>query len=163
MSDDPAGAAAGSPPNSGPAREPTIWDPEVEQLDEAECLRLISAGGIGRLAYSSRSGVAVLPVRYQLHEGSIVFRTPLGSPTDEDLRTGIANADYHVAFEIDEFDTAGQEGWMVYIQGAASHVDSQQDRASAWPPEPQPPAGGTPEHFLSIRPTLIAGRRLSRN
>jgi hypothetical protein len=163
MSDDPAGAARGSPANSEPARDPTIWDPEVEQLDEAECVRLISAGGIGRLAYSSRSGVAVLPVRYQLHEGSIVFPTPLGSPTDEDLRTGIANAEYHVAFEIDEIRAAGQEGWMVYIQGAASHVDSQQDRSSAWPPDPQPPGGDTPEHFLRITPTFIAGRRLSRN
>jgi nitroimidazol reductase NimA-like FMN-containing flavoprotein (pyridoxamine 5'-phosphate oxidase superfamily) len=163
MSDDPTGAAVGSSPNLGPAHEPTIWDPEVEQLDEAECVRLISAGGVGRLAYSSRSGVAILPVSYRLHEGSILFPTPLGSPTDEDLRTGIADADYHVAFEIDEFDTAAQEGWMVYIQGAASHVDSQQDHASAWPQDAQASAGGTPQHFLRITPTLIAGRRLSHN
>ena len=35
MSDDPAGAAVGSSPNLEPAHEPTIWDPEVEHLDEA--------------------------------------------------------------------------------------------------------------------------------
>jgi hypothetical protein len=163
MSDDPTGVAGGNSPSPEPAHEPTIWDPEVEQLDEAECVRLISAGGVGRLAYSSRSGVAILPVRYRLHEGSIVFPTPLGSPTDEDLRTGIADADYHVAFEIDEFDTAAHEGWMVYIQGAASHVDSQQDHASAGPPDAQSSASAMPEHFLRITPTLIAGRRLSRN
>jgi nitroimidazol reductase NimA-like FMN-containing flavoprotein (pyridoxamine 5'-phosphate oxidase superfamily) len=163
MSDDPAGTAVGSSPNLEPAREPTIWDPEVEHLDEAECVRLISAGGIGRLAYSSGSGVAILPVRYRLDEGSIVFPTSLGSPTDEDLRTGIADADYHVAFEIDEFDTAAQEGWMVYIQGAARHVDSQQDHASARPQDARASAGGPPQHFLRITPTLIAGRRLSRN
>jgi hypothetical protein len=33
---------------------PVIWDAQVEQLDEAKCLRLISGGGVGRIAYSSR-------------------------------------------------------------------------------------------------------------
>jgi nitroimidazol reductase NimA-like FMN-containing flavoprotein (pyridoxamine 5'-phosphate oxidase superfamily) len=162
MSDDPTSPASGSSANPEPTPDPTIWDPEVEQLDEAECLWLISAGGVGRLAYSSRSGVVILPVRYQVHAGSIVFRTRLNSPTDEDLRTGIAHADYHVAFEIDQFDTAAQEGWVVHIQGAARHLDSQQDRASAWAPDARSPAGRTPEHFLSITPALITGRRLSR-
>jgi nitroimidazol reductase NimA-like FMN-containing flavoprotein (pyridoxamine 5'-phosphate oxidase superfamily) len=36
-----------------------------EELDEAESLRLISAGGIGRIAYHSRFGPAVLPVNYK--------------------------------------------------------------------------------------------------
>jgi hypothetical protein len=36
----------------------------ITELDEAECLKLISPGGIGRIAYSSRSGPAVLPVNY---------------------------------------------------------------------------------------------------
>jgi nitroimidazol reductase NimA-like FMN-containing flavoprotein (pyridoxamine 5'-phosphate oxidase superfamily) len=34
----------------------------IEELDEAESLRLIPAGGIGRIAYASRFGPAVLPV-----------------------------------------------------------------------------------------------------
>ena len=34
----------------------------VEPLDEAECLRLISAGGVGRIGYSGRYGPTVLPV-----------------------------------------------------------------------------------------------------
>ena len=35
-------------------------DRVIEELDEAESLRLISAGGIGRIAYQSRFGPAVL-------------------------------------------------------------------------------------------------------
>jgi hypothetical protein len=31
-----------------------------------------------------------------------VFRITLGSPTDEDLRTGIQGAEYRVAIEIDD-------------------------------------------------------------
>jgi Pyridoxamine 5'-phosphate oxidase len=76
-----------------------LGKPGLEELDEAECLRLISPGGIGRIAFSGRSGVTVLPVNYKLHQGAIVFRTAQDSPPDEDLRTGIADAEYKVGFE----------------------------------------------------------------
>ena len=62
----------------------------VESLDESECLRLLGAGRVGRLAYTGREGTAVLPVVYKLHEGSVVFHTLQGTFTEEDLRTGIA-------------------------------------------------------------------------
>ena len=61
---------------------------------------------VGRIAYTSRFGPAVLPVNYILYEGAILFRTAEHSPLDEDLRTGITNADYKVAFEIDDIDMA---------------------------------------------------------
>ena len=88
MPDDTGGTEHRSPATPEPRREPAIWDPEVERLDEAECWRLISAGGVGRLAYSGRSVLAVLPVGYQVQEGSLVFRIALGSPTDEDFAPG---------------------------------------------------------------------------
>jgi len=47
-------------------------DRVIEELDEAEALRLISAGGIGRIAYQSRFGPAVLPVNYRWHDGAVV-------------------------------------------------------------------------------------------
>ena len=43
-------------------------DRVIEELDEAESLRLISAGGVGRIAYLSRFGPAVLPVNYRWHD-----------------------------------------------------------------------------------------------
>jgi hypothetical protein len=163
MPDDPAGTAHHSPATSEPRREPTIWDPEAERLEEAECWRLISAGGVGRLAYSGRFGLAVFPVGYQVDEGSLVFRIALGSPTDEDLRTGIRGAEYRVAVEIDEVGKDAQEGWFVYIQGDAHHEDSDDHRASVAASGGQPSAGGTPEHFVRITPTLITGRRRRRH
>jgi nitroimidazol reductase NimA-like FMN-containing flavoprotein (pyridoxamine 5'-phosphate oxidase superfamily) len=163
MSDDPADPAHGSSTNPGPERDPAIWDPDVEPLDDGECLRLISPGGVGRLAYFGRVGLAVLPVSYKLDEGSIVFRTALDSPTDEDLRTGIEGAEYKVSFEIDEVGENAQEGWFVFIQGAAHHMDSDDDRAAAWASDVQPSAGGEREHFVRITPTFIAGRRLRRH
>jgi nitroimidazol reductase NimA-like FMN-containing flavoprotein (pyridoxamine 5'-phosphate oxidase superfamily) len=132
-------------------------------LDEAECLRLVSPGGLGRLAYTGRFGLTVLPVNYKLHEGSIVFRTAQDSPTDEDLRTGIAGAEYKVAFEVDDFDSAAQEGWSVLIQGAAHHADSESERAALVETGVEPWAGGNREHFLRITPTRITGRRVRRS
>ena len=73
-------------------------DRVIEELDEAESLRLISAGGVGRIAYMSRFGPAVLPVNYRWHGGAVVFRTARHSALDEDLQTGIAGGDYKVAF-----------------------------------------------------------------
>ncbi|HEX9536838.1 MAG TPA: pyridoxamine 5'-phosphate oxidase family protein [Streptosporangiaceae bacterium] len=163
MPDDPTGTAPGSSARSEPEGDSATWEPEVEQLDEAECWRLISAGGVGRLAYSGRFGLTVLPAIYKVHEGSIVFRIALGSPTDEDLRTGIRGAEYRVAVEIDEVGKDAQEGWFVFIQGAAHHVDSDDDRASVAASGVQPWAAGTREHFVRITPTLITGRRIRQH
>jgi hypothetical protein len=159
MSDDPADTPHTSSDNSENGRDVTIWDPEVERLDEAECWRLISAGGIARLGYSGQFGETILPVLYNVRDGSLVFRVALGSPTDEDLRTGIRGAEYRVAIEIDEIDLYAPSGWSVFVQGAAHNVDSQEELAAAgWPVTPGP--GGPPEHLVSVTPTLITGRRL---
>ena len=88
----------------------------VEPLDEAECLQLISAGGIGRIGYTGRYGPTVLPVNFVLYEQAVVFRTGQDSPMGEDLRTGIADADYVVAFEVDEISQATREGWSILIR-----------------------------------------------
>ena len=63
-------------------------DRVMEELDEKECLRLIGAGGIGRIAYVGRFGPAVLPVNYKLRGGAIVFRTAENGPLDEDCGPG---------------------------------------------------------------------------
>jgi nitroimidazol reductase NimA-like FMN-containing flavoprotein (pyridoxamine 5'-phosphate oxidase superfamily) len=137
--------------------------PEVvlETLDEGECLRLIAPGGIGRLVFAGRYDLTVLPVNYRLHDGSILFRTAQDSPTEEDLRTGIAHAEYRVAFEIDSFDMQAHEGWSVLIQGPAHHLDSEAERAEALAAGVEPWPGGQREHFIRITPVRITGRRIS--
>lgn len=132
----------------------------LEELDEAACLRLISPGGIGRLAYSGRYGLTVFPVNYKLHEGAIVFRTAQDSPTGEDLQTGIAHAEYQVAFEVDDIDAAAREGWSVLIQGPAHHLTSAADRASVRDSGVEPWPDGAREHAIRITPKRITGRRL---
>jgi nitroimidazol reductase NimA-like FMN-containing flavoprotein (pyridoxamine 5'-phosphate oxidase superfamily) len=139
---------------------PASTRPVLERLDEAECLRLISPGGIGRIAFTGRYGLTVLPVNYKLHKGTIVFRTAQDSPTGEDLRTGIAHAEYQVAFEIDQVDLAAREGWSVLIHGPAHHMSSDAERAAVLESGVEPWPGGAHEHVISITPSRITGRRL---
>ena len=134
-------------------------DRVIEELDEAESLRLISAGGIGRIAYQSRFGPAVLPVNYKWHGGAVVFRTTRHSALDEDLQTGISGGDYLVAFEIDEIDTPGRQGWSVLIQGPAHHV-SEDERESAERAGVEPWPAGDRELFIRIVPNRVTGRRI---
>ena len=134
----------------------------VELLNEAECLRLISAGGVGRIGYTGRFGPTVVPVNYALYEGTIVFRTGQHSPLGEDLRTGIEHAESKVAFEIDELSPASREGWSILVQGAAHLVDSDAERASLVRSGVEPWAGGEKELFVRVLPSRITGRRIRR-
>ena len=134
-------------------------DRVIDELDEAESLRLISAGGIGRIAYQGRFGPAVLPVNYRWHDGAVVFRTTRHSALDEDLQTGISGGDYLVAFEIDEIDTPGRQGWSVLIQGPAHHV-SEAEREAAERAGVEPWPAGDRELFIRIVPNRVTGRRI---
>lgn len=135
----------------------------LEELDEAECMRLIAPGGIGRLVFSGSWDLTVLPVNYKVLGGAILFRTAQHGSTDEDLRTGIAHAEYRVAFEVDDFDPVGREGWSVLVRGPAHHLDSESERAQALQAGVEPWPGGDREHFISISPAQVTGRRIRRS
>jgi nitroimidazol reductase NimA-like FMN-containing flavoprotein (pyridoxamine 5'-phosphate oxidase superfamily) len=152
MSD--ASSPGGQPGPAGPGR------PGVEVLAAAESLRLISPGGVGRLAYTGRYGLTVFPVNYVVHDGAILFRTAQDSPTGEDLHTGIAHAEYAVAFEIDDFDPVKREGWSVLIHGPAHYMTSQAERAEVLESGVEPWPSGDRELAIRITPTRISGRRL---
>jgi nitroimidazol reductase NimA-like FMN-containing flavoprotein (pyridoxamine 5'-phosphate oxidase superfamily) len=139
-----------------------VSDVVFEELGEAECVRLIAAGGIGRLAFSGSWDLTVLPVNYKFYEGAILFRTAQHGSADEDLRTGIAHAEYRVAFEVDDFDPVACEGWSVLVRGPAHHLDSESERARAAQAGVEPWPGGEREHFISIKPARITGRRVRR-
>jgi len=154
--------AGGQPAASSEGSGAGAGEAALQALDEAECLQLISPGGVGRLAFTGRFGLTVLPVNYKVHDGAIVFRTAQGGPTDEDLRTGIAHAEYKVTFEIDQFDPAGRTGWSVLVQGAAHHVDDEAERELVRQSGVQPWAGGPREMYVRINPLRMTGRRISR-
>lgn len=132
----------------------------LEPLSQEESWRLISAGGIGRIGFSGRFGPTILPVNYKVHENAIVFRTAENSPMGEDLRTGIAHAEYKVAFEIDRYDEATRTGWSVLVQGDAHHVDAGPERDALAGIGVQAWVAGHRDLFLRIVPTRVTGRRV---
>jgi nitroimidazol reductase NimA-like FMN-containing flavoprotein (pyridoxamine 5'-phosphate oxidase superfamily) len=141
---------------------PRRADPITEILDEQECLRLVSQGTIGRIAFVGQFDLTVLPVNYRLVDGAILFRTGEDSLTVGDLTTriGMRDAEYRVAFEVDHLDEATREGWSVLIQGPAHHVDPETELAAALPADVRPWPGGVKDHFIRIRPVRVTGRRI---
>lgn len=133
----------------------------LERLDEAESLRLLANAGVGRLVFNSRYGPTALPVTYKVDGGSLVLGTwdPI---FDEDLRTGIAHADYHVAVEVDQVDLHAREGWAVLVRGAAHHLDSQAERAPFIDAGLEPWVEGVQAHFIRVKPISILGLRTRR-
>jgi nitroimidazol reductase NimA-like FMN-containing flavoprotein (pyridoxamine 5'-phosphate oxidase superfamily) len=132
----------------------------LENLEEADCLHLIAPGGIGRIAYSGRYDLTVLPVNYKFLGGAILFRTAQDGLTVADLRSQIPGGEYRVAFEIDEFDLVTHEGWSVLIQGPAHHVDDAAELAQVLAAGVEPWPGGERDHFIKISPMRITGRRI---
>ena len=154
--DRPADAAPGSRGTTGG------MEPILEELTEAESLRLMEQAEIGRIGFTGRFGPAILPVNFKVLDGSVVFRTEADGPLGEDLRTGIAHAEYKVAFEIDEIDKTEKTGWSVLIQGAVHYVEDEQERAVVVKSGVQPWAGGGRDLYVRIKPTYISGRRIRR-
>ncbi|MFF3438326.1 pyridoxamine 5'-phosphate oxidase family protein [Streptosporangium sp. NPDC002721] len=150
------GAAVNLPPGRG---RPAAGS-RLEELTAEECLRLLSPGGVGRVAFNDPGGPAILPVNYVLREGSIVFRTAFGGPLDEPLRTGVRGVELKIGFEVDRIDEAGRAGWSVLVRGGAHHASSAGERAAAESSGVQAWAGGDRELYVTITPTEITGRRI---
>ena len=134
----------------------------LERLSEAECLELLANGGVGRLVHTSRYGPSALPVTYRIDEGAIVLGTWDPVLFDEDLRTGIAQAEYQVAVEVDQIDVEAREGWFVLARGAAHHLDAEAERAPIIDAGLAPWTEGEPEHFIRVNPISIWGNRVRR-
>ena len=86
-----------------------------EHLDREECLRLLSRARLGRVALSVGALPAILPVRFVLHRGEIVFRAHPGTVLDEGTRGAV------VAFEADG-DAEDDAMWSVVVTGLARHL-----------------------------------------
>jgi Pyridoxamine 5'-phosphate oxidase len=155
-------ANLGSPGGSAPPGPGVDARPVMEVLSEAECLELLASGGLGRLVYDGRYGPTALPVAYRMDEGSIVLGTWDPVLFDEDLRTGIAHAEYHVAVEADQIDVTAREGWFVLVRGAAHHLDTEAERAPFINTGLEPWIEGVPAHFIRVNPTSMWGNRARR-
>jgi hypothetical protein len=126
----------------------------VERLVPAECYRLIAPRGIGRVAFATVAGLAVLPVNYVVADGTIAIRTGSGSVI-------AAHGDGPVSFEADHFDLELGQGWSVLVRGVAHRVMQPGElRNLREGSELRPWPAGEHDLFIRIVPSEITGRRI---
>jgi len=145
------GGHAEVPPGGGvPTRLP-----DLEELGEEECRRLIAPGGVGRVVFPTEAGPAAIPVNYAVVDGAIVFRTMSGGELDD-----LAGED--VGFEVDRLDEAFSRGWSVLVSGRALGIgDPGEVRRLHQIVKPW--TGASSESCVRIEPRRISGRRIHTN
>lgn len=131
---------------------------EMLELTRSECVRLLAATGVGRIAVSVTEWdhPVIRPVNYVFDEPSqsVLIRSARGSKLHALLRSAKA------AFEIDGFDTARRVGWSVIIGGVSEEITdaSELRRIEGLELDPWPP--GDKDHWIRIRANTVSGRRI---
>ncbi len=129
------------------------WFPShVREIGRDECLELLAAHDVGRVAYCDDAGPVVLPVNYALEGGDIVIKVSPHSALAQHLRDAAAS------FQIDDFEPYTQSGWSVLVRGSASYVEPTD--VSVDTSRLQPWAEGARTLHVRIVSREISGRRL---
>jgi nitroimidazol reductase NimA-like FMN-containing flavoprotein (pyridoxamine 5'-phosphate oxidase superfamily) len=128
-------------------------------LGRSECLRLLSATGIGRVAVSVTEWdhPVIRPVNYVFDEPSqsVLIRSALGAKLHALLRSAKA------AFEIDGTDPAGRIGWSVIIVGVTEEITDPAELRRIEELGLEPWAPGHKGHWIRIRANTVSGRRIA--
>lgn len=123
-------------------------------LTQTECLTLLRATPLGRIALAAGGEVDIFPINYVLdEEDRIVFRTAPGTKLAElVIRPS-------VAFEID--GVIGSDIFSIVVKGQAERVEGADEirRVEALPLKPWVPT--VKEQFVRITPTWTTGRRFT--
>jgi len=127
----------------------------LQVLTHEECLELLRAGGVGRIAFDVDEFPVIFPVNYRLVETFgrvwIALRTRPGNV--------IASAPSNVAFQTDEIDPAHHQGWSVLARGTLHPVDPDAaDFRERFDPHPWIEAER--DAWLIVDPFVLTGRRL---
>ena len=128
-------------------------DAGLEILDEQECIRLLHATVIGRVAVGTGDVAAILPVNYVMLGSDILFFTGTGTK----LNAALSSAT--VTFEADHIDVPARTGWSVLAVGPVERTDdAMRRRVEALGLYPW--AAGDRHYLVRIRPTFFSGRRI---
>jgi hypothetical protein len=123
-------------------------------LSRAECLDLLAAKRVGRIAYPVDQGARILPVNYILADDGIIFRTV---PDGEISRHAL---DSICAFEIDETDDLFESGWSVIVVGRLRLATEEDFARMRYGKLPEPWVGGDRRMFVRLSGEDVSGRRV---
>ena len=124
----------------------------LREIPRSECLELLAAHKVGRIAFVDDDGPLMIPVNYALDGDAVLVATSAFSNLAQSA-TGS-----RVAFEVDEVEDYTESGWSVLVRGAAEHVSY--DELPHDVARPYPWVEGTRTFVLKITPREITGRRL---
>lgn len=128
---------------------------QMEILDEAECMSLLSAADVGRLGISIMNVPDIFPVNFIIDRGAIVFRTAEGTKLAASV---LGKA---VAFEVDGYDAAAGEAWSVVAKGRAVEIENMYQVFEALELPLFPWHASPKNRFVRIEPREITGRRFA--
>ena len=140
-----------------PSGEQYQPDGGLEILSEHQCLDLLAARALGRIAFPLEGETEIFPVNYSTDGAIVVFRTAPGTKLAQSTIT-------RVAFEVDDWDAEARVGWSVVLKGVAQEVTAGTDPFSTAlrARNVQPLAPGEHEHWIAVYPAEITGRRFRR-
>jgi transcriptional regulator with XRE-family HTH domain len=148
------GAGQEAPP--GRDLRETCWRSAgvVRRLAPTGCYWLLGPREIGRIAFSTASGLVVVPVNYAVTDATVVIRTGSGS------LIGV-HGEGPVSFEADHFDLELGQGWSVLVRGDAHRVLQPGElRRLQEECDLRPWPAGDHDLFVRIVPNQITGRRI---
>jgi uncharacterized protein len=119
-------------------------------MDRAECMALLEAEDVGRLAIVQGHVPAIFPVNYVVDGSDIVLRTAPGTK----VQHGPGSL---VAFEIDHLDRETRTGWSVVAVGRLDVVTGP-DAARLRRLPIAPWAGGDRNVLMRLVPGTVTGR-----
>jgi nitroimidazol reductase NimA-like FMN-containing flavoprotein (pyridoxamine 5'-phosphate oxidase superfamily) len=136
------------------ANEPAMVDEGLELLTEDECARLLATARVGRVGVTVGGLPVILPVNYAYRNGDVLFRTGDGT------KFRAASDGAVIAFEVDAYDEAAQQGWSVLAVGRAHVVTDPTEIAHVDGSVRSPWAGSARDYLVRLRPEVITGRRI---
>jgi uncharacterized protein len=130
----------------------------LEELSESECWMLLRSVDVGRLATpTAAGGIEIFPVNHVVDQGSIVFRTAMGTKLSSAVDA------HEVAFEADNaactYSDQVEDPWSVVMHGTAGLISLDTELFDSFELTVQPWHDSTKPYFVRLVPTVVSGRR----
>jgi hypothetical protein len=124
------------------------------EIDRQECMELLAAKAVGRLAYVVDNGARILPFNYVVAGDSVIVRTV---PDGEIHHHALGSI---CAFEVDDTDEFFQSGWSVVVVGRLELATEENFARMLYGKMPEPWVGGNRYMFVRLRCDHVSGRRV---
>lgn len=131
----------------------------LQELTEQECFDLLTTVAVGRLGVELEGMPAIVPVNFVVVDDRVIVRSGPGAKFAAAVEQPV------VAFQADDYDADGGQGWSVLIRGKASVImepdellEARKRKLEAW----AFPAGEA-FHYLQIEARWVSGRRFARS